>query len=412
MFAKLKSLNLTSIYYTLFEGLSRGGNQLLLIFVASFLSKTLYFNLMLLVSLESLLTMFFLSYYVDVLYSYKEHRVKSLFSAFIDFSFLQLLLFISLFYLFRSDISTFYNYDLTLLILPILGNGFISNVLSNISVAAQIQLNHKKALLYKSLPFFFSFIICLVFFILLEDKIFAFFFGRFLGLFLFFIFIIFNDKLISTLFKFNLRVFLSLFKRIKYSFIIAMISWLFGLGFLNFAKLYTTDKDSLALLAMMISLFAVLQLLANGVNQVYVPNLKKYMSNSVTAAFNYSKRVSKDYVKIGVFLACIIGVIYLVKGLLISIFPSLQPLIFESLLFVIILFFVNIFQWIATPFFMISNKYKTLFWLKFNFALISIFCVGFLFFVFNLDNFIFYYLLVQTVNCLGVFIYFKAKFYV
>lgn len=402
-------INFVSLYYTIFEGLAKGGSYLLLIFIASFIDKDLYVKLMLLISLESLLTMFFISYYNDVLYSYKNNKVVKLFSTFSTISYFQFFTYLLFYYLFSDYINNYYSYDLKYIIFFMLGNGFISNFVSNISVAAQIHLDHKKALLYKSVPFFLSFIFCLSSFIFFEDKVFAFFFGKFFGLLIFYVIIFFREKLYLNFLRFDKLLFSSLFKRIKFSFIIAMLSWASGLGFLNFMKLFSDESSSIAIVAMTLNLFTVLQLLSNGINQVYVPQLKHLLTFNIVKAKAYSKKTMFIYFKVTALLLVGVGISFILKDFIINL-TTLDPIVFSSIFLVVVLFFINIFQWIATPYLIILNKYKHLFFSKLFLAIISWGIVLFLIYFFEIKNFILHYFVMQIVSSIGIYYYiFKNK---
>ena len=126
---KLKSLinnsKFIGLNYTVFEALSKGGSQLLLIIIASIIDKQLYLKIMLLISFEALITMFYLSYYADILYSFRKNRSKQAISNALDTSILQYLVLILIYLIFKES-KYYFNYNLDILIFILCGNGLIS----------------------------------------------------------------------------------------------------------------------------------------------------------------------------------------------------------------------------------------------------------------------------------------------
>ncbi len=66
---KNKDLYNTFLYF-ISEGISKGGSYLLLLFVGIFLDNELYLKLFLLLSLEVVITMTYISYYSEIMLSY------------------------------------------------------------------------------------------------------------------------------------------------------------------------------------------------------------------------------------------------------------------------------------------------------------------------------------------------------
>ncbi|WP_326984845.1 hypothetical protein VUJ46_10060 [Chryseobacterium sp. MYb264] len=410
IFNLTKKLNFTSIYYTIFEGLAKGGNQLLLVIIATFINKELYLKLMLLISLEALITMSFFSYYVDVLYSYKKNKIKTLFSGFFDFSIIQILLYIGIYFLFQKQINQYYNYNLHYVILFIIGNAFVTTIVNYISVSLQISANHKLAIQYKSIPFFLSFVFCIVFFLTFDDKVLAFFLGKFSGISIFFIFFFIKNKLYKNIFKFKSIHFISLLKRVKYSMIIAFIGWGTGLGFLNFSKIYSGSEQQLLALGLLLNMFSMIQLLSNGINQVYVPKLKELLAQSMADARTYTKSIKFMYIKVAGGLLVLALLLLIVRNLIPGILPKIDNTFIYSLCFVILVFFLNIFQWISAPYLMILDKYKYYFFLKLSSNAVSWILMLSLIYLFHMNNFIIFYFIIQLINSFTVYYFVNVKY--
>jgi hypothetical protein len=411
---KLKSLinnsKFIGLNYTVFEALSKGGSQLLLIIIASIIDKQLYLKIMLLISFEALITMFYLSYYADILYSFRKNRSKQAISNALDTSILQYLVLILIYLIFKEKVNTYFNYNLDILIFILCGNGLISNIIRFYSVSFQIDLKHSKAILFKSIPFFSSFICSVGLFFLMKDKVLAFFLGKFIGMLFFFIYILIKEEGYKLMFNFNKYYFGMTFKRAKYSFVISFLGWSSNLGFLNFAKMYSNSSTELLLLGLILNIFTLLLLFSNGINQVYVPQLRIKLKSSLSIANKFSKRVHALYFILSVIFSFLITFILFFRSHLIQYLPNLEDLFKGNYLYLIVLlFFINSFHWIATPYLMILDKYKNYFNIIVLLNLISWILILIILFIFGFNNFLFFYFLIKIFDSIGIYLYVKKN---
>lgn len=408
LFFNRSGSRLDSLYYTIFEALSKGGSQILLIIIASLISKELYLTIMLLISFEALITMLYLSYYADILYSFRKNRSKQAIANALDTSLIQYTIFIIIFLIFKEQINAYFNYNLNTLIFLILGNGLISNIVRFYSVSFQIELKHYKAIKFKSIPFFSSFILSLFLFFLMQDKVLAFFLGKFIGMLIFFIYVLISEKGYKLIFTSNKYYFGLTFKRAKYSFVIALLGWGANLGFLNFAKIYSSSTSQVVLLGLLLNLFTLLLLFSNGINQVYVPELKQKLSFSLSAGETYSKKVHNVYIMLSILFAVLVTIVLLFKEYFMELIPNVKDIFSGGYLYLTaLLFFINSFHWVAAPYLMIMDKYKNYFNIIWVLNAIAWLLIIILLFIFGFNNFLFFYFIIKIVDSLGIYLYVK-----
>lgn len=402
---------LTSVSYTIFEGLSKGGTHLLLLAVATLISKDLYLRLLLLVSAEALMTMALISYYTDVLFSFKKNRSDKFLPSVVDISIIQYILFIGLYFIFKKTIDDYYKYDLTYVFFLIIGNGFFTNIIKYYSVSYQLMLDHKQAIFYKSIPFFLSFVCCLVVFFLSDDKILGFFLGKFIGLLLFYIYILIKTKHHRLFFTSNKIYSHSFFQRAKYSFAIALVGWLAGLGFVNISNLFSQDKTQVLALALIFNISSVLQLFSNGINQVYVPKLKTIAKDSLTKAKKYSTKILSVFFLITLFFTIIFLIAILFNNFIIRYLPNLAILLTGKFYIMIIPFnfLLNSLQWVYAPYLIVLDEYKFYLTLKIILNVIFWAIIFYLLMIVNYSNFILFLVLLQAIDSIGIYFLVKKK---
>lgn len=406
MITKFPKLNLTSLYYTFFEGLSKGGSHVLLIAIAAFISEDIYIKIMVLISFEALITMMYVSYYADVLYSFKKKRNKEFLTVVYDVSIIQILIFILLYVVFKNSFDNYFNYQGMSLFIVIFLNGLFSNIIRFYSVCFQLEIKHKQALIYKSLPFFLSFLFCLILFYMLEDKILGFFLGKCVGLSLFFSYIFYKNNDFRNIFQSKFHHFLSLIKRVKFSFAIAIFGWLAGLGFLNFAKIASTNSEEILLVGLIFNIYSILQLFANGINQVYVPHLKQLSLSDRNAQKNYTAKTHYIYILLTLFFVFVFSLIILFKQTIIKFLPISDVLLDGNIFLLALIFFINSFQWVSTPYLMILDKYKN--YLSAKLVLnITAWTLIIILATLNFTNILLFYFLIQIFDSIGIFLYVK-----
>lgn len=400
--------NLTSLYYTIFEGLSKGGTHLLLILIATVISNELYVKIMLFVAFEALITMLYLSYYADVLFSFKKNRSKTFLSVIYDTAIFQFILFILIYLIFKNKIDNYFSYNKVVVFVLLFINGFYTNIIRFYSVSFQLEIKHTNALVYKSIPFLLSFLFSLLFFFFMEDKVLGFFLGKSVGLSFFFFFIFFKNKDYDKIFKSKLLFFFALIKRIKYSLAIAIFGWLAGLGFLNFVKLYLNNQESILILGLIFNFYSILQLFSNGINQVYIPKLKLLAQTNPISLKSYSKKTHLYYIVLSLLFTIICALLITFKSFILHFFPTFNVLLDGNIFFIILIFFLNSFQWISTPYLIIFDMYKEFLYVKLILNLFAWILI-FVFVRIGFNDALLYYLLIQIFDSFGLYIFVKLR---
>ena len=406
---KIKLKSLSSIYYTIFEGLSKGGSYLLLLIIASAISDDLYIKILILMSFEAIITMLYFSYNSSVLYALKDNKIELYFNYSLKSSITQIIIFYIIYLSFKDFIDSYFEYNLSFLIIVLLGNGFLVNIIRQYSVLFQLELKHSKAIFYKSIPFFVSFLFTLILFFLLDDKIMAFFLGKFVGLLLFLLYIFYNEKGFLIKHKFSWTTFNFFFNRVKYSSLVAILGWASGLGFLNFVKFYSKNERDLLVLGLILNLFVILQMVANGINQVYAPKLKVIYLESKQKGISYLKKTHLVYFFLSVSLVVLVSITLIWKDLLIYYFKNIEVIFDNGNLYVVIMiFFISSFWWVASPFFMILDLFKTFFKLNVSLNIIAWLLIVLLYNL-GFNNFILYFLIIKLSVSIGTYFYLKLK---
>src|SRR5690554_5876337 len=221
----LYSLVKGSLMYSFAEGVSKGGFQILLLIIASYIDSKVYLILMLLLGLESLLKMLYLSHYPNLLYKiidlFPSHDV---FSVTTLVSFFQFIIYCGFLLLARGSLSGYYEYASTTVYLSLALNAYLANQFVYYSVLLQLKGIHKQAVKFRSIPFLFSFVTALIGFYFFSDKVAGFFLGKTIG-FLIFSWIFFSRSLLRTWVSISVfkDVFSAIVSRVPYSFSIALM---------------------------------------------------------------------------------------------------------------------------------------------------------------------------------------------
>ncbi|XPS39420.1 hypothetical protein ACN2C3_07115 [Aliarcobacter butzleri] len=260
--------------YIISEGISRGVPQLVLIVLAFLMAKEDFAILILLYGLESLIVLLLPSNYVEVLYKMQNNKNKIKISNNIFTINLIITIFILLLYmLFKTKLSSFYNYDYYIVFISIIISAFINSFMRFYRVQLQLLLNHAMAIKNMLYSFSFANLFMILFLFIFDDKIFAFFTGKSLGFIIYFTYLIYSEKIKFSISKLSLIYFAT---RVKYLFLFAIYSWLFGYGFVYLIKIIGTSND-VANIGYIITFSMPFLLLANGINQVYNPKVKKLL---------------------------------------------------------------------------------------------------------------------------------------
>lgn len=379
------------------EGLSKGSSYLLLLFIGTFLDDELYLKLFLLLSLEIIITMLYVSYYSEIMFSYnirEKNFKKDFFGASYLFSIIQLILYVSLYVLFfRNIFKNFYNYDNVWIVIIILINGFIVNIIRLYAVYFQLIGNHNKAVIFRSLPFALASLASILFFYFGNDKILSFFLGKFIGLFLFFIIIIYIEKRIVIITTKTLSVLKGIIKKSKYSFLLAILSWLSGMGFPNVVK--SIDSQQALQIGYIVNVFSLLQFFSYGINQVYVANLKNSYEQSINSAIKLTQKYHKIYIGITMIILLVDLMFYFIPFKEILNFGNIDKWI-TIFPYAVVIFFLNTFHWVSTPYYYIKGNFKQLFLTNILANLSGWIIIVFLYYVLNIRIFTIHYLLLWS----------------
>ena len=357
-----------SLLYILFEGFSKGGSYLLLLFIANFFSNEMYISLMTLLSFETLLKMFFVSYYGEALYKLQNIYPKNrLFPSYIALVIVQVLLIALLIITAHSLLFHYFGHGNLLTYFAILINAILFNSFRLNSSYSQIQENHRTAIIYRSLPFFSAFAFSLLFVWLFNDKILGFFLGKSVGFFLFQL-VVRRRQTFSLRLSFNKAIISDILKRSVYLFSNAWLGWVTGIGFINVAKIISKNDLQVAKMGYALNIYSILLLAGYGINQVYGPRLKKLIeTNSLEAGIEFSKKIQFLFIGIVLFgsLSFIgLDIIFNYFSIDLSIVPNFVDF-WNVVPAAIAVFFFSSFAWIANPYYYILDRYKEFFRITF-----------------------------------------------
>ncbi len=321
---------------------------------------------MLLLGLEALLKMMYVTFYGNVLYKLIDiFPSKSIFNVVFVVSVAQLFLFIVLLFLFREYLFDYYNYPKTWIFFILSGNAFVANLSVYYSVILQLEEKHSEAVKYRSIPFFLGFVGALIGVFVAEDKVLGFFLGKFVGFQLFFL-IFLTNKLSYSSFKLKIirPIFSEMKGRVVYSFFIAIMGWLSSLGFMYVAKIWNTDED-LVTLGYIINLYSVLFLFGYGINQVYSPRIKDFIgSNNFSGALKLKRNILALYIAITLLMfASLYAVNQLIpfETMLNGRFSNVGDILSVGY-YSIIIFIANAFNWIVSPFYFSMDRFRQYFY--------------------------------------------------
>ena len=219
---------------------------------------------MTLLSAETLLKMFFVTYYGEALYKLQDlYNKNKLFQTYNSTILVQTTVFIILIVLFRNSLFTYFNHSNLFTYLSIIFNAVLFNSFRLNSSYSQIIENHKKAIIYRSFPFFIAFLFSLLFVWKFQDKILGFFIGKTVG---FIIFWIGANKVtsINLQLKFDVKIFKNIFSRTKFLFSNAWLGWLTGIGFINVAKVLIDEQSEIAKFGYALNIYSIFLLLGYG----------------------------------------------------------------------------------------------------------------------------------------------------
>ena len=337
-----------SLLYILFEAIAKGGPQVFLLMVVA--QTASYDNLLLFISLEGLLALLFCSNYVEVIYSlndkYAPKKVlDTIFSAnLISLLFLGLIALIG-----YPWIAEHYEYDNPLTyILIILVSFFIITYRFTV-VKHQVNEDHNTALTLKFVPFMLSFLFSMAGYLLIEDEFLGYYLGKAGGFTI--AFIVFINKLKFKFFQFDMNILKDYLSRIKRLIIIYVTGWLSGYGYLNIVK-DSVDEATLSEMGYVLNLFTIFLLVSNGINQVFVPKLRKIYLNENTKALGFANKFHVLYFAVA-------GIALLVyKGVANFVDIEIVQKYVSYFCWACLIFVMASFDYVSKPFYMIVDKYN------------------------------------------------------
>ena len=389
-----------SILYMIFEALSKGGNQLILLYVAYTLNTDIYITFLLLVSLETLLPIFVLSNYNEVLYTLSgKYKQTQVFSSLSTITMSTVLVFVLAITLFHSYLYEYFDYYHPYVYTAIAANVFFVVYFKFLSMYHQLEEDHTLAIYLKSLPFFFSFLSAFIGVTFFDDKVAGFFIGKMVGFFIAFSYLLLKKKILTPRFSINRAFITQYLSRSKFLLLITLFGWLSTYGFINIGKLVSTT-DNVVSYGYLISLYMLFLLIANGINQVYAPRIKKLYEENVDKARKLSMITLLLYFSIGILAYVIFLIIEYFQTFLdakavdiLSVFP-----------YAVTVFLIASFKYISDVYIYVSDSYK-----HFSISLLIIESLSLMFAIYLLSinsvTLIYAYLLVILARSGYTFIY-------
>jgi len=290
-----------SLLYMLVEGVSRGIPQVILLYLAFTLAKNNFAILTLLYGLESLLVILLPSNYIELLYKLHNNENKNdLAYTILTMNVIVVTLLIMFALLAEDKLTGFYNYNNIYVYIAIIFSALINSYMRFSRTQYQLNFQHNEAIKIMLYSFGFANIGMISFLFIFDDKIMAFFIGKALGFIAYFIFYIYKVKIKLYISQPLLADYLS---RMKYLFVFSIYSWFFGYGFSYITKIIGTEND-VANIGYIITFSMPFLLLANGINQVYTPKVRKLIHDNFNLAIIFSKKIL--YLYIGIFLSVIL----------------------------------------------------------------------------------------------------------
>lgn len=342
-----------SVYYIIYEGLSKGGSHLILFLLALYVNQENYLAIMLLLSLETMLPLFVLSNYNEILYKLKEkYSLQDMIGSLLITTLSTIGAFLLIFLLLQHDIYLYFGYDGIIVYLAILFNVFLVVTFRFFSISHQIEEDHTKALRYKSLPFFLSFLGIILAVFICDDKVFAFFIGKSLG----YISALFFLKM-HTYFKVLVinRVFIiEYMERAKFLILVGLFGWLSNYGFFNILHVFYSKYETLQF-GYMLNILMLFLLLANGINQVYYPKVRKLFAESNTNTINFSIKILFLYF----FLSLIASILLLFINHFVDLFNEQLKMMINIAPYAIIVFTIASFRYVSLIYIYIYDQYKS-----------------------------------------------------
>jgi len=397
-----KKFLFNSLKYIFVSGFSKGFNYLILLYFAVGIYSEQYVTILLLLSLEQLLSLLLPLNNSNIIYSKNILIYDKITNKLISSSFLITAIYLLLFLIFKQNFYTYFETKNSLIFFSIFISILINAYMVYLTNYYKLVEEHNKALLIQSI-YFISFISIIIFVFIFENKILAFFFGKCIGLILMLILV--------KIFKLDITKFrtsylnLEEWKKIINLFSVSILGWLSGLGFMNLAKLYA-DPENLATIGYILNIWNVFLLISTGINSVYNPLIKKYiLQDNFIKAKTSKNNVLLIYIAVS-FL--VLGAYYLID--LSKILESYGKVdeVFSVLPYTILIFLISAFYYVIHPFYLANDKFGV-----FNrINIISHLLWGSLILILtylNLKNYIWFLVFLYFFKCISLYVYAQIK---
>lgn len=384
-----------ALIYMFVEGLTRGIPQVILIVLALWLDKNTFTTLALLYGLESLLVILLPSNYVEVLFQQTGNRKEKTANTILAMNAVILTVILCFFLLLNQYAFDFFSYESIYVYIAIVFSAFVNSYVRFYRTQLQILFEHEAAI--KTMLYSFGLAnIGMVFFLLIfDDTIMAFFLGKAIGFLLYFLWFIYKFEIKIS---FDKDIFAGFLSRIKYLFAFAIYSWLFGYGFMYIVKFLGTNDD-VANIGYVITFSMPFLLVANGINQVYTPKVKKIISENFNLALLLSKKILYAY--IAIFLL-VLTLILLISQLEYDIIHEFNEVIIISS----VIFLVSSYKYAYEVYVYVFDKFKPYVFFTILIETLALVVICTFYYLFNVNLVYLYPLLIFSRN---IYIYILVK---
>lgn len=341
---------LNSLKYIIVSGASKGFNYLLLLYLAIGAYSEQYVTILLLFSLEQLLSLILPLNNPNIIYSKSILEYKLITNKLITNSILLVSIYLVIFLLFRKYFYQYFEADKMIVFFSIFFSMLINSYLVYLTNYYKLVEKHSKALLIQGL-LLISFLSIVVSILLINNKVVAFFVGKTIGLFLVLIIVKFL-KLNLTKYKF-ITLNKDELKKIFNLLSVSILGWVSGLGFMNVAKIYSSPEELLKI-GYVLTICNVFLLISISINSVYNPLVKKYL---IQGDINKTLKIKTNTLLIYLSIALLSFLLYYILYNTINFSHKIQE-VSEMIPYSILIFVFSIFQSVVHPFYLINDKFK------------------------------------------------------
>ena len=393
---------LISLKYIVISGASKGFNYILLFYFAIGVYSEQYITILLLLSLEQILSLLLPLNHSSLIYSKSITSYKQITNKMTSNSIVMVLLFASIYFVFKSQVSEYFEVDNTIVFISIFLSMLINSYLVYLTNYYKIIEEHKKALVVQAL-FLISFLCIIILMLVLKNIVVAFFLGKALGLLIVLI-ILKSSNLLGFDFKLS---FLSTneLKKVLNLFSISALGWASSLGFLHLAKLYSTP-DELVEIGYILNVFNIFLLISIGVNSIYAPLIKKYL---LEKNINKALQIKTKTLVLYLLIALIFYILSVILSNIDFSFNNKIKAIISIIPYSIVVLVFSAFNWVVQPFYLINDKFK-----NYNIINIISYVLWGLFVVVSVfleyKNFVVFLLLIHFIKNAFAFFYAKKTF--